>query len=161
MLALRYAAVLALLVWVGGLFTLGAVVAPSAFDVLGAGGGDGRVLAGAVFGETLRRFHLVSYGCAAVLLASLMARGVLGPRPRRFAIRLVVAGMMVGSSAWIGQVIAPQIVRAQRDIGVAPSSLPEGDARRALFARLHRSSTALQLIPVIGGLLLLWWELRD
>ena len=64
MLALRYAAVLALVVWIGGLVALGALAAPAAFDVLGALGAEGRTLAGSVVGETLRRFNLVAYGCA-------------------------------------------------------------------------------------------------
>ena len=34
MLALRYAGVLALTLWVGGLLVLGAIAAPSIFDVL-------------------------------------------------------------------------------------------------------------------------------
>ena len=60
MLALRYAAVLALVVWIGGLVALGALAAPAAFDVLGARGAEGRALAGSVVGETLRRFNLVA-----------------------------------------------------------------------------------------------------
>ena len=56
MLALRYAAVLALAFWMAVLSSLGAVAAPAIFDVLGARGAEGRVLAGAVVGETLRRF---------------------------------------------------------------------------------------------------------
>ena len=48
------------------------------------------MLAGAIFGEALRRFHLLSYVCGVVLLGTLLARGVLGPRPVKFAIRLAV-----------------------------------------------------------------------
>src|SRR4026209_1941046 len=47
MLALRYAAVLALALWTGGLVVVGAVAAPAIFDVLGARGAEGRGLAGA------------------------------------------------------------------------------------------------------------------
>ena len=36
MLALRYVALLTLVVWVGGLIVLGAIAAPAIFDVLGA-----------------------------------------------------------------------------------------------------------------------------
>ena len=36
MLALRYAGLVALTVWVGGLIVLGAIAAPSIFDVLAA-----------------------------------------------------------------------------------------------------------------------------
>ena len=47
MLALRYAGVLALTVWVGGLLVLGAIAAPSIFDVLALRHvADDRLLAG-------------------------------------------------------------------------------------------------------------------
>ncbi len=163
MLALRYVGLLALVVWVGGLLALGAIGAPSIFDVLSSHqAGGGRWLAGAIFGETLRRFHLVSYGCGAVLLGTMIVRAVLGPRPRRFAIRAVIALAMLAASVYSGVVVAAQIARTQAAIGAAaPSSLPEGDPRRVQFGRLHAVSTGLELVPVLGGLMLLLWELKD
>ena len=54
MLLLRYIALLALVVWVGGLVALGAIVAPATFDVMAARQvADGRLVAGAVFGEAV------------------------------------------------------------------------------------------------------------
>jgi uncharacterized protein DUF4149 len=161
MLALRYAAVLALVVWIGGLVALGALAAPAAFEVLGTRGAEGRALAGSVVGETLRRFNLVTYVCAAVVLLSLMVRGVLGPRPRRFAIRVGGLLLMVGAAVYAGVVVAPQIVRAQQSIGAAPSTLDPADPRRIEFGRLHARSVSVQLIPLLGGLALLLFELRD
>jgi hypothetical protein len=162
MLALRYAAVVALTVWVGGLLALGAIAAPSIFDVVALRHViEGRLLAGAIFGETLRRFHLLSYGAAAVLLISLLARAVLGPRPRRFAARFAVAFVMTAAAAYAGIVLAPRIARTQAEIGVAPSTLPETDPRRVEFDRLHGTSSGLLLVPLAGGLLLLFWELKD
>jgi uncharacterized membrane protein len=161
MLALRYAALLALAVWVGGLITLGAIAAPATFDVLGAAGSEGRLRAATVFGEVLRRFHWLTYGCGAVVVTSLVARAVLGPRPRRFAVRISIAGLMLAASVWIGLVVAPQAAQVQQEIGGLPSSLPETDPRRALFVRLHRLTTTLELVPFVGGLALLFWELKD
>ena len=47
MLAVRYVYVLALVVWLGGMVALGAVVAPTIFQVLQAGDpANGRALAG-------------------------------------------------------------------------------------------------------------------
>ncbi len=160
MLALRYAAVLALLFWTGGLITLGAVSAPATFDVLGARGDEGRMLAGAVFGETLNRFHHGAYVCGAVLVTSLAARAVLGPRPRHFTVRLLVALAMIGVTAYTGLVLVPQIAEAQL-AGVSITALPEGDPRRVEFARLHGLSGSLQIVPVVGGLALLFFELKD
>ena len=161
MLALRFAAVLALALWIGGLVALGAFAAPAAFDVLGALGVEGRSLAGSVVGETLRRFNLVAYGCAGVVLLSLAVRGVLGPRPRRFGMRVAGLFLMIAAAVYAGAVVAPQIVRAQQTIGVAPSTLDPTDPRRIEFGRLHARSVSVQLIPLLGGLALLFFELKD
>jgi hypothetical protein len=162
MLALRYAGLLALTLWVGGLLVLGTIGAPAIFDVLAARQVvNDRVLAGAIFGEVLRRFHLLSYGCGAVLLVALLARGVLGPRPRKFALRLSTAFLMLAATVYSGVIVSGQIQRAQIEIGAAPSSLPEGDPRRVAFGRLHATATGLQLVPILGGLILMFRELKD
>ena len=57
--------------------------------------------------------------------------------------------------------MAPRIDALQQAIGVAPSSLPEGDPRRVEFGRLHGLSTGIQLVPLLGGLFLLFHELKD
>ena len=161
MLALRYAAVLALALWTGGLVVVGAVAAPSVFDILGAHGAEGRVLAGAVVGALLERFTMIAYGCAAVVLLSLVTRGVLGPRPRRFAYRVSGLLLMIAATVYAGEVVAPRIAAMQRAIGTAPSALAESDPRRLEFGQLHGISVSLQLVPLLGGLALLFWELKD
>jgi uncharacterized protein DUF4149 len=162
MLALRYAGLVALTLWVGGLIVLGAIVAPSIFDVLAARQVvDNRILAGAIFGETLRRFHLLSYVCGSIVLLTLIVRGILGPRPIWFAARLGTAFLMLATTAYAGLVVSQQIARVQSAIGGAPSSLPPTDTRRVSFGRLHGLSTGLELVPVLGGLLLLFRELKD
>ena len=161
MLALRYAAVLALALWTGGLLVIGAVAAPSVFDILGAHGAEGRVLAGAVVGAVLDRFTMIAYGCAAVVLLSLVTRGVLGPRPRRFAYRVGGLLLMIGATVYAGAVVAPRIAAMRQSIGTAPSTLGRSDPRRIEFGRLHGTSVSLQLVPLLGGLALLFWELKD
>jgi hypothetical protein len=162
MLALRFAALLMIVIWVGGLLTLGAIAAPAIFAVLAATEpGPGRALSGALFAEILRRFHLLSYAAGGLLLATLILRRILGPAPRRFAWRAGLATVMLGAAAYSGIVVSGRIGQLQRDIGVAPSSLPEGDARRLAFGRLHGLSTALQLVPVLGGLMLMYWEIKE
>jgi uncharacterized protein DUF4149 len=162
MLALRYAGLVALTLWVGGLVVLGAIAAPSIFEVLAARHVvNDRMLAGAIFGETLRRFHLLSYICGTVLLLSLILRGILGPRPIWFAARVGTAFLMLAATAYSGLVVSRQIAGLQSEIGGAPSSLPADDIRRITFGRLHAISTGLELVPVLGGLLLLFRELKD
>ena len=158
---LRFVALVTLVIWVGGLLALGAVAAPAIFDVLAAQPDGGRLLSGALFGEILRRFHLVAYGAGALLLGSLILRRVLGPAPRRFAWRAGLATAMLAATAYSGLVVTGEIAALQRQIGAAPSSLPEGDDRRIRFGRLHGLSTALQLVPLLGGLMLVYWEIRE
>ena len=162
MLVLRYAALLALVVWVGGLVALGGIAAPSIFDVVAERQlPGGRVLSGALFGEILRRFTLVSYAAGGVLMLTLLARRILGPRPHRFAWRAAIVAVMLAATAYAALAVGSRVEQLQREIGVAPSSLPEGDPRRVEFGRLHGLSTALQLVPLLGGLALIFWEIKE
>ena len=162
MLALRYAALLMIVIWVGGLLALGAIAAPATFDVLASRQDpDGRLLAGVVFGEILRRFHVVSYVAGTLLLGTLVLRRILGPRPRRFAWRAGIAALMLAAAAYSGLVISSRIATLRHEMGAAPSSLPERDPRRVEFGRLHALSTAVQLVPLLGGLMLMYWEIKE
>jgi hypothetical protein len=162
MLVLRYAALLALVVWVGGLVALGGIAAPAIFAVVAERQvADGRILSGALFGDMLARFTVVSYIAGGVLLLTLILRRILGPRPHRFAWRAGIGALMLAATVYGSLGVAARITQLQREIGVAPSSLPDGDARRAEFGRLHGMSTALQLVPLLGGLILICWEIKD
>ena len=162
MLLLRYVSLLALVVWVGGLVALGGIAAPATFDVMAARHvADGRVVAGAVFGEVLRRFFLMSLVAAGVVLLSLTLRRILGPKPRHFGARAGVLILMAAAAIYAGVAVAGRIKALQASMTVAPSSLPESDPRRIEFGRLHGISTALQLVPLIGGLALIFWEIKE
>lgn len=176
MALLRYAYVLALAVWTGGMIVLGAVVAPTVFQVLPAYAPDtGRALAGAAFGDILARFHYVAYAAGAVMLAALMGMALLGPRPRHLAVRMIITAAMLAVAIYSGRVVLGEIHAIQRQIAaesggasagpalrpVLPSQLPAGDGRRARFDQLHRLSTRLMLVNVAGALALLLWEARE
>jgi hypothetical protein len=158
MRGLRFAAVLGLVFWTGGLAALGAIAAPAIFDVMGPAG---RSTAGTVFGEVLSRFHPAAYVCGAVVVLTLVIRAVLGPRPRHFSVRLIISALMVAAAVWSGFVLLPRIQDMQRTLGRSPASLPPDDAGRIRFTRLHRMSTSLQLVPLLGGVALLYFELED
>jgi hypothetical protein len=161
MIALRYVYVLALVVWLGGMVVLGAVVAPSTFQVLQAlEPQSGRQLAGEVFGTALARFHYVSYAAAGLMILSLTAMGVLGPRPRPFLVRGILIGAMLGIALYSGGIIANQIAVVQQEAGGLPSRLPAGDARRIRFDQLHLLSERLMMVNVVGALALLFWEAK-
>ena len=162
MLALRYVYVLALVVWLGGMVVLGAIVAPATFEVLQAGAPSvGRALAGDLFGQILARFHYVAYACGGIMLISMIAMGLLGPRPRAFAVRLAVISAMLLVALYSGLVVLRTIDSSQLEAGRLPSLLPADDARRVRFDELHALSTRLMMANLAGALALLYWEARD
>jgi hypothetical protein len=162
MLALRYVYVLALVVWLGGMVVLGAVVAPTTFQVLQASvPGDGRALAGELFGTTIARFHYIAYVSGGLLLVSLFAMAVLGPRPPQFAIRSVIIAAMLAVAIYSGVRVLGRIDMIQREVGVLPSKLAATDSRRIEFDALHQLSTRLMMINLAAALVLLYWEARE
>jgi uncharacterized membrane protein len=159
MLAVRYAYVLALVVWLGGMLLIGALVAPTTFQVLQAADPvNGRVLAGELFGTTLARFHPIAYGAGAILLAALVAMRVLGPRPPAFAARALIVAAMLAVALYSGRVVLTRVDAIQREVGTLPSKLPAGDARRVEFDSLHLLATRLMMLNIAAALVLLYWE---
>ena len=170
MALLRYAYVLALTLWLGGMIALGAVVAPALFSTLPLlDAQTGRALAGAAFGAILSRFHYVAYAAGAVLVVTLSAMAILGPRPRSFAVRTGIAALMLGVALYSGLIVLGEINGIQREVAagapagafVLPSGLPASDARRIRFNDLHQLSTRLMMFNVVAALVLLVWEARE
>jgi uncharacterized membrane protein len=162
MLALRYVYVLALVVWLGGMLVLGAVVAPTIFEVLQAHAPDtGRELAGDAFGVMLARFHYVAYAAGVLMLLMLGAMRVIGPRAAQGGIRAAIVAIMLGIALYSGTVVLRQITEVQAQAGGLPSRLPAGDARRVRFDSLHVLSTRLMMVNIAGALVLLYWEARE
>ena len=161
MLALRYVYVLALVIWLGGMVILGALVAPTTFQVLQSiEPSAGRALAGEVFGVTIARFHYVAYAAGGLLLVTLGAMTRLDPRPSGYAVRSALVACMLAAALYSGLVVLTRIDAIQRDVGGVASSLPAGDTRRVEFDELHLLSTRLMMLNMVGGLALLYWEAR-
>src|SRR5882672_9051194 len=103
MLVVRYIVLAALVVWLGGMLVLGGVVAPATFRVLQAADPDnGRVLAGLLFGDVLRQFHLLAYACGVVVLIGLFLMKFLGPPPPAFVLRSMIVAAMLGIALYSG-----------------------------------------------------------
>jgi hypothetical protein len=162
MLALRYVYVLALVAWLGGMAVLGALVAPTTFHVLQAADPTaGRALAGAVFGETIARFHYVQYGAGALMLVTLAAMALLGPRPAGFAPRSAILAVMLAVALYSGLWVLAEIEGLRQEAVGLVSGLPADDARRMRFDALHQLATRLMLVNIVGGFALLYWEARE
>jgi hypothetical protein len=161
MVALRYVYLLALVVWLGGMVILGALVAPTTFQVLQSiEPSTGRALAGEVFGVAIARFHYVAYGAGGLLLATLAAMTRLGQRPVGSVVRSALVAYMLAAALYSGFVVLTRIDAIQREVGGLASTLPDGDARRVEFDDLHLLSTRLMMLNMAGGLVLLYWEAR-
>ena len=70
MLAVRYVALAALVVWLGGMVTV-------------------------LFGERLPPFHFVALGCGTVILVSLVVMKFVGPPPHAFMPRAALTALML------------------------------------------------------------------
>jgi hypothetical protein len=157
---LRFAYLLALCVWIGGLVGL-ALAAPVVFTVLPAHVPDtGRTLAGLVFGTLLARHHDMAYASAAIMLVSLLAMGLVGPRPRPYAPRYAVILAMLALTLVVDLVIGTRIAAMQAEIGVPVATLAADDLRRVVFGRWHTAANALMVVTLAGGLVLIFWEAR-
>ena len=86
MLALRYVYVLALSIWFGGIVMIGTIVTP-------------------VSDLVLRRFFITSYVTGALVIASLFAMALLGPRPSGFFARFGVAVAMFTVTLYAGRAL--------------------------------------------------------
>ena len=141
---------------------LGALVAPTTFEVLQESEPvAGRALAGELFGLTIARFHYVAYSAGAVLLVTLAAMALLGPRPSGFAARTILVAAMLGVTLYSCTIVLGRITRIQAEAGGLPSRLPEGDPRRLRFDELHQLSERLMLVTMAGALVLLFWEAKE
>jgi Domain of unknown function (DUF4149) len=162
MRALRYLYILALSIWLGGMAIAGFAAAPATFSVLeGWNPSLGRVLAGRVFGEVLRRLYIAGYAAGLLMLLALVVQRVLGPKPRSNGIRAGIVVIMLAVTAYSGFTILPRVDQIQREVNGSISDLPAEHPARAEFERLHSLSTTLMTVSIVGGLVLLGWETRE
>ena len=161
---LRYMYLLALGTWLGGMVLLGAVAAPAIFQTLQISQGpSGNVLAGAVFGNVLDRFHYIAYACGSLMIVSLIGMALDGSRSIAFTLRSVIVIGMLALALYSGIIVSNRITQLQTEIGknTSASTLAFTDNRRIQFDRLHQLSTRLMVINIIGALVLLCWEARE
>ena len=162
MVAVRYIALIALVVWLGGMILLGLLVAPSTFRVLqNHEAAAGRVLAGAVFGDILRQFYVLAYICGGLILSSLIIMKLVGPPPRAFPVRAAIVVLMLTLAFYAGVPVSRGIAQIQSQVAGAMNQLPESDPRRVRFDRLHATSTTLMTVNIVLGLVLLYWYARE
>jgi hypothetical protein len=80
MLAIRYLTLAALVVWLGGMVTLGLIVAPSA--------------------EEMQHFHSIGFACGAIIFICLFVLKFVGPPPHYFFRRAGIVAFMLVVAAY-------------------------------------------------------------
>jgi len=140
---------LAITLWVGALFAIGYLAAPTLFAQLAD-----RTLAGSLAGEMFRWVAWLGLACAAYLLLFLMARrgfGVL--KSSVFWLVLVMLGLTV--AGYFG--IAPILAELKAD--ALPRQVMES-ALRDRFATWHGISSGLYLVESLLGAVLVVIQMR-
>ena len=95
MVAVRYVALAALVMWVGGMIALPILVAPA--------------VPGEAIGEVWRRFHVLAYACGATVFVSLFVMKFVGPPPHAFTLRAGIVFLMLLLAAYSGAGIPPAL----------------------------------------------------
>ena len=92
MVAVRYVALAALVMWVGGMIALPLLVAPA--------------VSGDAIGEVSRRFNLLAYACGTIVFVSLFVMKFVGPPPPAFSLRAGIVFLMLLLAVYSGRGMA-------------------------------------------------------
>lgn len=143
--------VLVAVLWVGSLWTIGFIVAPTLFAML-----PDRVLAGSIAGKLFQIGAWLSIACAMTLLGSVTLRNrgatkTVNDGVSRQAVWLITAMLACTLAGYFG--LQP-VMNALRD-AAGPSGVMDS-AARAQFGLLHGGASALYLVQsLLGGALVL------
>jgi MFS family permease len=144
MLMLR-AQLLVATLWVGSLWTIGYVVAPTLFSTL-----SDRVLAGTIAARLFRVEAWLSVGCAAVLMALVLLGNAADHLRRRKVLLAIVAAML--ACTLVGYFGLQPMMAALRE-AAGPTGVMES-AERTKFGILHGISAAIYLVQSLLGVAL-------
>lgn len=162
MIALRYAYVVALVVYVGGLVAAGAFVAPALFATLqSAAGAEGRALAGAAFGDILRRVLVAGEISGLTMIVALTILRLFGPKPLSYGIRVGLLAAMVLATAYTAHVVVPEVDALRVELAASTSGAAAADPRRVRFDHLHELSTTIVTAVAVLGIVVAAWEARE
>ena len=154
---IRFLMLLSLVVWIGGLIFFAFVLAPTVFH---PGVLPTRQLAGNVVNRSLGILHWMAICCGLVFaVTSMVESRVVNGTAEPFATRhLLIYGMIVLTLIGMFGVSAKmQVLRQQMAV---IDDVPQDDARRIEFNRLHVWSTRIEGTVLVMGLALLFLTAR-
>ena len=141
---------IALTLWIGGLWAIGYIVAPTLFYTLAD-----RTLAGMLAGKLFTLIAYVGIGCAIYLLLFRLVR--FGAASFRHGICWIVLALLLLTLA--GEFGVQPILAGLKD-----QALPKGvmeSVFRDRFAAWHGVASVLYLIQSVLGILLVWLHARS
>ena len=153
----RFVMLLSLVVWVGGIVFFAFVLAPTVFH---PGILPSRQLAGAVVSRSLSILHWMGLVCGVVfvvcsLIDSQVVSGVAAP----FAARNLLVYAMIVLTLVSMFAISTRMLALRNDM-VFIDNVPQDDARRVEFNRLHVWSTRLESTVLLFGLAVIFLTSR-
>jgi MFS family permease len=144
MVATRARLLLATL-WVGSLWTIGYIVAPTLFAIL-----DDRTLAGAIAGRLFRTEAWLSIVCGALLLLLVVrAREAFDDRQRKHLLIVIAAMVLCALISQFG--IQPSMAALRESVGAAGMTAEDIKAR---FGQLHAIASAVYMLQSVLGVVL-------
>ena len=151
----RYLMLLSLVVWIGGLIFFSFVLAPTVFAVLPT-----RQLAGSVVSRSLGIMHWMAITCGVVFaITSMIDSRIVSGVAEPFAARnLIVYAMII--LTLVGMFGIASRMLALREQMNPIDAVPQDDARRVEFNRLHHWSTRIEGSVLVLGLSLLYLTAR-
>ncbi len=147
---LKFLYSLSLTFWIGSIFFLSTIAAPSLFKILT------REQAGNVVSDIFPKYYLVSYVCGAVALVSSV---ILIHQWGSFSstsnvIKLAALFLMLGLAVYAGEINRPEAHKVRTEMRSVQEGSTEYQKIHKEFSRLHRSSVILNSAIFILGIAL-------
>lgn len=153
----RFLHLLSLVLWVGGIAFLAFVLAPIAFR---PGLLPSRHLAGAVVGQSLNVLHWLGLTCGIVfLITSAVESNVVTGSAALFSAKNLLVCAMIVLTVISMFAISTRMFQLRNDM-VVVDNVPQDDARRVEFNRLHIWSTRVESAILILGLAVVYLTAR-
>lgn len=148
---LRFLMLLSLVAWIGGLIFFAFVVAPTAFSVL-----PNTHLAGNVVRSALSKLHWIAIFSGIIfLISSLFLSRIIDGTPHLFALRNVLAGLMLLLTLISQFGIMPRMDKLRAVVSDF-SSVATDNPIRMQFDALHVWSTRVEGVVLLLGLVVVY-----
>ncbi len=149
---------IALALWIGGTIAIGAVVAPVAFRSL-----ESAAAAGAIVGDSFKRFNYIVYVCGVVLALTSIIQVVLnrehsfwGDGDRLWSLltstRFVLLFVMISVALYLGMGLTSKMDEVRERASISPDTGEMLGEEGEQFNRMHREYVNLTRITLLSAL---------